>query len=93
MNTILYLSLTGMTEPLGRSQVLEYLSSLSEANKICLISFERKDSIQSRQVNEIQKLVSSVGIEWYFLEYSNRYGIASTIMQILRASWLASRWH
>ncbi len=79
-----------MTEPLGRSQVLEYLSSLSHSNRIYLISFERKNAIQSGQENEIKELVKDAGIEWRFFQYSNRFGIASTMMQVLKASWFAS---
>ncbi len=81
-----------MTEPLGRSQVLEYLGSLSHSNTIFLISFERKGSILNGHTKEIQELVNGFDIQWHFIEYSNRFGIASTAMQIMKASWFATDW-
>ena len=65
---VLYLSLTGMTEPLGRSQVLEYLIELSKENRIFLISFERKEDLSN--VNQIKSLVDAHNIEWVYLIYS-----------------------
>ena len=58
---ILYISMTGMTEPLGRSQVLEYLIDLSKENKIYLISFEREHDLDS--VDEIKDLIEEHNIE------------------------------
>jgi len=78
LKKILYLSLTGMTEPLGRSQVLGYLVRLSRSNKIYLISFER-----TRKVSNIDDIVSQNNIIWKHYPYSNKYGILSSIGQIL----------
>ena len=71
MANVLYLSLTGMTEPLGRSQVLEYLINLSKENKIYLISFERDNDLEN--VNEIKALIKGHDIEWHYFTYSNKY--------------------
>jgi len=89
MSSILYLSLTGMTEPLGRSQVLEYLIDLSQKNQINLISFERVEDLES--VEEIKDLIAPYNIEWSYLSYSNKYGVFSTIAQILKVIKLASK--
>ena len=70
MNNILYISLTGMTEPLGRSQVLEYLIELSKKNKIYLISFEREYDLDT--IVDIQNIVSLYDINWDYLIYSNK---------------------
>lgn len=90
MPTILYISLTGMTEPLGRSQVLEYLTDLSVKNTIYLISFERKEDLNS--LDTIKCLTKKKGIQWHYFIYSNRYGLLSTLLQILKATTFASRW-
>ena len=89
MNNILYISLTGMTEPLGRSQVLEYLIDLSKKNKIYLISFEREQDLDS--IDEIKVLTSKYDIEWNYLIYSNKYGVLSTLGQIFKVFKIASK--
>ena len=78
-----------MTEPLGRSQVLEYLIDLSKNNKIYLISFEREHDLDS--VDEIKDLIKDHNIEWQYMVYSNKYGVASTVWQILQAIRLGSK--
>lgn len=89
MKNILYISLTGIMEPLGRSQVLEYLIDLSKGNKICLISFEREGDLNS--VDEIQTLVDKYSIDWHYMVYSNNYGAASTVGQIVKATSLGAK--
>jgi len=89
MRKILYISLTGMTEPLGRSQVLEYLIDLSKSNKFYLISFEREEDIKN--IDEIKKMVNRYNIEWNYLIYSNKYGVFSTIIQIFQVLKIASK--
>ena len=89
MNNILYISLTGMTEPLGRSQVLEYLIDLSQDNRFYLISFERETDIKN--IDEIRELVKKYNIEWHYLIYSNKYGVFSTIIQIFQVLKIASK--
>jgi len=90
MPTILYISLTGMTEPLGRSQVLEYLTDLSVKNTLYLISFERKKDLET--LDTIKCLTKNKGIQWHYFIYSNQYGLLSTLRQILKATLFASRW-
>jgi len=90
MNRILYISLTGMTEPLGRSQVLEYLIDLTKKeNKFYLISFERDKDFN--QIEEIKKIIKKYDIEWHYFIYSNRYGIFSTINQLFKSIKLGKK--
>ncbi|HQR74649.1 MAG TPA: glycosyltransferase [Sulfurovum sp.] len=89
MANVLYISLTGMTEPLGRSQVLEYLIDLSKAHNIYLISFERKHDLE--RVDEIKALVETHNIEWSYGVYSNKYGVVSAVWQILKTVRLGSK--
>ncbi len=52
----MYISLDGMMEPLGHSQVLKYLEKLSSHYEITLISFEKShDLINS---NALERLVN-----------------------------------
>jgi glycosyltransferase involved in cell wall biosynthesis len=89
MFNILYISLTGMTEPLGRSQVLEYIIDLSKETKIYLISFEREHDLSN--VDEIKELIKNHNIEWYYMVYSNKYGVVSTVWQIVQTIRLSSK--
>lgn len=86
---ILYISLTGMTEPLGRSQVLEYLIDLSQNNNIYLISFERKNDLKS--IDEVKQYIKNKDIHWTYLDYSNKYGLFSTVLQIIKAIYIGNQ--
>ncbi|MBU3015749.1 glycosyltransferase [Poseidonibacter lekithochrous] len=86
---ILYISLTGMTEPLGRSQVLEYLFDLSKENEYYLISFERDSDLKN--LDDIKELIKDYNITWEYFIYSNKYGIFSTISQIFQVMLLGLR--
>jgi hypothetical protein len=85
-NKVLYISLTGMTEPLGRSQVLEYLFDLSKEYEYYLISFERASDLNN--IDEIKELLKDYNIKWSYLIYSNKYGVFSTIFQIFQVIFL-----
>lgn len=89
MANILYISLTGMTEPLGRSQVLEYLIDLNHQNNIYLISFERESDLGN--IDEIKALIEKYNIQWHYLIYSNKYGVLSTLSQIFKSTYLGSK--
>jgi len=72
-----------MTEPLGRSQVLEYLIDLSHNTNLILLSFERSKDLSS--IEEINSIVNKHGIQWHRLPYSNRFGLISSLFQITRS--------
>jgi len=79
--TILYISIIGMSEPLGKSQVLEYLKELSGSFNISLHSFEK--DISTSTLNMLQTMMSESNISWSYQSYSNRLGILSTIFQLI----------
>ena len=68
MARILYLSYTGMTESLGKSQVLSYIKETSKSNQMYLISVERE------QVDEaLKNEIFSSGFQWvYFYAKKNK---------------------
>lgn len=70
-----------MSEPLGKSQVLEYLKDLSKDHFISLHTFEK--NISSKDKAEIQEVMDTFGINWTFQTYSNRFGMVSTLFQII----------
>ena len=74
MSEVLYISLDGMMEPLGQSQVLKYLEKLSATFQINLISFEKIHDLENTKLlNEIIKKCAENQISWYRLKYRNGY--------------------
>ena len=80
---ILYISLTGMTEPLGRSQVLEYLIDLSKkGNDFYLISFEREKDLKN--IEEVKKIIEENGIKWDYMIYKrNKHAYFRNIITVI----------
>lgn len=83
MSRILYLSITGMAEPLGQSQALEYLEGLTQKNQITLFSFER--SHDYAEFPSLQKRMEHRHIHWYPHKYSNQFGLLSTLWMLFTA--------
>lgn len=65
MARVLYLTHTGMAEPLGQSQVLGYLKPLSKKHDIHLVSFEKpNDFYDKEKLSKIRELCTEHGIAW-----------------------------
>ena len=81
MTSTLYLSRTGMLEPLGQSQVLAYLRGLSSDYSVTLISFERDADLSDiEQLAQIETICSDHGIRWVRLRYRQK-------PRVLAAAW------
>lgn len=81
---MLYISYDGMTDPLGQSQVLPYLSGLSKLGyTFHLISAEKSDRFNQYR-SEIEKICENAGISWHPLTYHNRPPVFGTLFDILR---------
>ncbi|SMY38166.1 MULTISPECIES: glycosyltransferase [Photobacterium] len=62
---VLYLSYTGILEPLGQSQILAYLTRLSCSYRFILITFEKKDDFDNKiQVDKLKSLCYENNIIW-----------------------------
>jgi len=67
--TFLFVSIDGMTDPLGQSQVLPYLVGLSkQGNKIGIVSCEKKENWNSHH-QVIEKITKEAGITWDYCFY------------------------
>ena len=76
---ILYLSYDGLTDPLGQSQILPYLTGLSrKEHKICIISFEKPDRFKQNKAF-VEKLCMENELEWFPLTYHKKPPVLSTI--------------
>lgn len=90
MAKILYISLTGMTESLGESQVVQYLLELVKHHTIFLLSFEKP--VNKEKYKQMQEVLDKANIKWKYYEYSNRYGMLSTAIQMILAILFVSKW-
>ena len=72
----LFITNDGLTDPLGRSQILPYLVGLSKNYQITIISSEKKENFEEnkKQINEI---VDNANIEWVYFKYRSSIPILS----------------
>ena len=93
MANILYLSYDGMTDPLGQSQVLPYLTGLRKKGyNISLISFEKPEAYAECQ-SLILEICKNSGIEWYPMRYTKKPAFVSTFYDIWRMKHKAAQIH
>jgi glycosyltransferase involved in cell wall biosynthesis len=78
---VLYISVDGIMEPLGYSQVFKYLEGLSRNYTINLISFEKKtDLMNLKRLNILIKKCDSYDICWHRFKYrSGFFGLGKLI--------------
>ena len=92
MARVLYLSYTGLLEPLGQSQVLAYLRRLAGENEISLISFEKRDGwADAPRRDALREDVAQAGIEWHPLPYHSGLALATTAYDVARGLAVARR--
>lgn len=90
---ILYLSYDGMTDPLGQSQVLPYLTGLQKKGYgISLISFEKPDVFAENEIL-IRNICTNAGIDWHPLRYTKKPAFLSTIYDVRRMKNMAAEIH
>jgi glycosyltransferase involved in cell wall biosynthesis len=81
---LVYLSYTGLLEPLGQSQVFEYLRCLAKWHEVTLISFEKaSDLVDRRRVDEAGRACESEGIRWRRRAYHKRPRLIATAWDLL----------
>ncbi len=89
---MLYLSHNGLTEPLGRRQVLPYLVGLSSRGwRFTVVSFEKASTATVAEVAAVEQVVRAFGIDWRPLRYHNRPPLLGTAFDVLRGVWLGRR--
>lgn len=80
---VLYISYTGLLEPLGQSQVLAYQERLSAIHPVHIISFERKEDLaDAAKVAAIRERTRRAGIHWHVLRYHKRPSALATLWDI-----------
>ena len=88
---VLYISHDGMTDPLGRSQVLPYLVGLSKIGfSFTIISAEKKNNYLSGSADVI-KICEQAGIKWKAFTYHRIPPLISTVFDLLLIYFMAVR--
>jgi hypothetical protein len=81
--SVVYLSYDGLTDSLGQSQILPYLTGLSEAGyHFTVISFEKEDAF-IRSGSIVNKICAEQNIKWVPLTYHKRPPVLSTLYDLL----------
>ena len=89
MTHVLYVSYDGLLEPLGESQVVNYVERLATEHGITLLSFEKaEDLADSARVSAMTRRLGAHDIAWLRLRYHKRPAVLSTALDI---AWGALR--
>lgn len=90
---VLYLSFDGMTDPLGRSQVLPYLVGLAGlGHRIRIVSLEKRERYPP-ECSAVDDICRDAGIEWHALPYRDRPPILATLFNLWALRRKAARLH
>ncbi|MBI3090339.1 MAG: glycosyltransferase [Candidatus Tectomicrobia bacterium] len=82
---ILYISYDGLLEPLGQSQVLQYVTRLAARYPLTLLTFEKRaDWRQTTKRRAIEEQVRKAGVRWIPLRYHKRISPIATSYDLLR---------
>lgn len=83
MARVLYISYDGLMEPLGRSQVLQYVCGLAAGHSMVLVTYEKPSDLKDREgLAALQKTVRELGIVWRPLRYHKRPTLLATSFDI-----------
>jgi glycosyltransferase involved in cell wall biosynthesis len=90
---VLYITYDGLTDPLGRSQVLPYLSGLSErGHRITVLSCEKPERMD-KDGERIRKLCAEAGLSWHPLRYHKKPPVLSSALDAAALQQAAIRLH
>lgn len=82
--SVLYISYDGMTDALGRSQVLPYLCGLSKKGfDITLVSAEKPEFFEQGKA-VIENIVKDNNIDWHPINYTKKPPVLSTIYDVFK---------
>lgn len=83
MSSILYISYDGLMEPLGQSQVWQYLCGLSTNHQIVLLSYEKPvDFGNESEKARVKNSVCAKGVQWIPLRYHSKPSAIATAYDI-----------
>jgi len=76
--SVLYVSYDGLTEPIGQSQVVAYVTRLSaRGHRITLVSFEKPEATRA-EIAACAATLARAGVRWIRLAYHRRPTVPAT---------------
>ena len=91
MKTVLYISYDGMTDPLGQSQVIPYLTGLAKrGHQITVLSCEKRHHFALLH-ERCEAVFADSGIAWHHVRYSKRPPVLSTYLDLARMRRLGKK--
>ena len=96
MAQVLFVSYDGLMEPLGQSQIHQYLVPLSREHSITLLSFEKSADLgNAERFTRVRAEAAAAGIHWVPLRYHKRPAVLSTAFDLalglIVGAWLVFR--
>ena len=90
---VLFISYDGMTDALGQSQVLPYLTNLAKLNyEIHILSTEKEENFKKNKV-VIECIVQKASLKWFYVNYTKTPPVLSTLKDIIALGKEAKRLH
>jgi hypothetical protein len=90
---VLYITYDGITDPLGRSQVLPYLTGLSKrGHRITVLSCEKPDR-EEKDGPRIRAICDAAGIDWHPIRYHKKPPVLSSAYDAAVLRRTAERLH
>lgn len=86
MISVLYISYTGLMDPLGQSQVLQYVLALGRAGyRMTVLSFEKPDALADKgRVAALRAQCDAAGVAWHPRVWHNKpVGILATLYDLV----------
>lgn len=81
---VLYISYTGLLEPLGQSQVLQYALSLGLRHQMTLLTFEKPElAIEADRLAALEEQCHAAGLDWIRIPYHRKLGTVATIYDVM----------
>lgn len=81
---VLYISYTGLLDPLGQSQVLQYVLGLAREHRMTLLTFEKPAALaDAARVAQVRAQCEAAGVRWHHLRYHNRPNLPATLYDLV----------
>mgnify|MGYP000270974211 CR=1 FL=1 len=84
--SVLYISYTGLLDPLGQSQVLQYVLALGRfGHRMTVLSFEKPDALRDwKRVAAMRERCEQAGVDWRPRVWHSRpIGILATLYDLV----------
>lgn len=82
---IIYLTLDGLLDPLGRSQIVSYVvPQVKQGLRFHFMSFEKKSRLYGPKVADLKRQLKLVGCEWSYVIFHGRKSFVKGALSYLR---------